>query len=70
MKILLLIPLIAVTGCMNSSALVRAMAKDPAAVSLRITTIYGNVTLTRVGGQTNNTVMVNTEGGISVNPRP
>lgn len=56
MKILLLlVGLMFVSGCMtrNMAKLVKELAKDPASVHLRITSIYGVAELTRTNPGTN-----------------
>lgn len=55
MKTFLLIPLLAVAGCIspNLAKFQQALGKDPATVSLRITTIYGTLYFTRTNPTTN-----------------
>lgn len=67
MKLLLLTPLILLCGCSstNVTKLIGALAKDPAIVSVKISSIYGTVNFTRIGGHTN-TVTVTADGTISV----
>lgn len=55
-------------GCTNTASLARALAKDPAIVSVRIGTPWGTQTLTRVGGSTNQ-VTVGTDGAVTVNAK-
>jgi len=40
---------LATTGCVGTTALVRALGKDPASVCVSVTTIYGKGTACRVG---------------------
>lgn len=66
-KLLLLIPIIVLmTGCVNTSKLVRELAKDPATVHLRITTIYGVIELDRTAPRTNSMPHTIKDGTISV----
>lgn len=69
MKTLTLISLLALTGCSstNITKLTQALARDPAIVSARITSIYGVVQFTRVGS-TNGSVTIGPDGTLSVKP--
>ena len=40
---------LATTGCVGTTALVRALGKDPASVCVSVTTIYGKGAACRVG---------------------
>jgi hypothetical protein len=53
------------SGCVNTPAIIEALAKDPAAAHLQIRTIYGSVDVARVGGGTNSVQV--TSDGISQN---
>ncbi len=57
---------IALCGCSstNITKLVGALAKDPATSVIKITTIYGNISYTRVGILTNETASVNSDGSV------
>lgn len=60
---------LALTGCTNGVAgVARALAKDPATVSVKINTIYGTASLVRVGVQTNNSVTVSPDGTVTIKP--
>lgn len=65
-KLLFILPVLALTGCSstNITKLVNALAKDPATSVVKITTIYGNVSYTRVGLMTNETASVNSDGSV------
>lgn len=64
---LLVLPLIG--GCVNTSKLVRALSKDPASVHLSVKSIYANVDLTRVNPVANTPAYaVLPDGTISVRP--
>jgi len=68
MKILLLIvPCVMLTGCSstNITKLVGALAKDPAIVSVRVSSVYGTVVFNRVGVTTNG-VSITPDGTITV----
>lgn len=41
MKLLLLIPLLALTGCVSMSKLAEQLKQDPATVDIDVSTIYG-----------------------------
>jgi len=48
-------------------AIVRALAKDPATVSVNISTIYGQFRLVRIGGCTNETTTsVSPDGSVMI----
>ena len=49
---------------MNS--LVKSLAKDPATVSLQLTTVYGNLKLVRTNPGTNESVSVSPDGTVTV----
>lgn len=62
-----LIPLlIFLTGCSttNITKLVKELAKDPAIVTVRVSSVYGTVNFTRIGGHTN-IVTVTPDGTIT-----
>lgn len=65
-RLLLFVPLLALTGCSstNITKLVGALAKDPATSVIKISTIYGTVNYTRVGLGTNETASVNSDGSV------
>lgn len=65
-RLIPLLALIALTGCSstNITKLVSALAKDPATSVVKITTIYGSVSYTRVGLMTNETASVNSDGSV------
>lgn len=67
MKKLLCLALLSLTGCSstNISNLTKELAKDPAAVHIRVTSIYGTLDFTRVGDLTNQVTM-SPDGTISV----
>lgn len=71
MKTLFLLGLLALTGCSstNITKLTQALARDPAIVSARITSIYGVVQFTRVGS-TNGSVTIGPDGTLSVKSGP
>lgn len=52
-------------GCVNTSKLVNALAKDPAAVSAEIVTPWGHTRLTRLGAQTNSVVIEPGQGELN-----
>lgn len=64
--------LLLICGCSTSgmSKLVRELKGDPATVSATVTSIYGNVKLVRIGGQTNNAVSVGPDGTVTITPKP
>ena len=56
-----------VTGCANVSSVVRAMAKDPATVHVRVTSVYGTVEVFRAAPTTNSMPhTINPDGTITV----
>ncbi len=59
-------------GCSstNITKLVNALAKDPSTSVIKITTIYGNVSYTRVGVMTNETATVSPDGTVSIKTNP
>ena len=59
MKKLIPLALLALTGCSstNIANLTKELAKDPAAVHIRVTSIYGTLDFTRVGDLTNQVTM-------------
>lgn len=65
--LLLLIPCALLTGCSttNITKLVGALAKDPAIVSVRVSSVYGTVVFNRVGTATNG-VSITPDGTITV----
>ena len=72
MKRILLLPLLALPlmgGCMtnNAAKLAAALAKDPATVHLRVTTIYGVIEFSRTAPLTNSMAhTISPDGTISV----
>lgn len=53
-KFVLLLPLlIAATGCNSMPKIITALGKDPATVTVRVTTIYGTIYYTRTNPGTN-----------------
>lgn len=66
MKTILLLLLLSLSGCVSPSKLVRELAKDPATVHLRITTIYGVIELDRTAPRTNTLPHAIKDGTISV----
>lgn len=68
-KLLALTVLITLTGCSSSlSKLAKELKNDPATITIRMGTPWGNQSLTRVGGQTNS-VEVAPDGTVRINPR-
>ena len=63
---------ILLAGCSSTNAakIISAAAKDPATVQIKVTTIYGNVSYTRIGARTNETVTVSTDGSVTVKTNP
>lgn len=49
--------------------LIGQLKNDPATVSASISSVYGTVKLVRVGGQTNNSVTVSTDGTVTITPK-
>ncbi len=68
MKRLLMIAPLFLVGCSfsNLAKLSRALAKDPAIVSAKVTSIYGTAQMTRVGAWTNSTITCSPDGTITV----
>lgn len=66
MKTILLFLLLSLSGCVNTSKLVRELAKDQSTVRLRITTIYGMIELDRTSPRTNTLPHTIKDGTISV----
>jgi hypothetical protein len=66
-RIHFLLPLL-FCGCSstNITKLTAALAKDPAIVSSRVTTLYGTVSFVRVGGGWTNSVSVSPDGTVTV----
>lgn len=58
------------TGCMSQAALVGALAKDPAAASVSLTTIYGNLKVVRAGAQPGTTTTIAPDGTLTVSQFP
>lgn len=55
------------TGCNSLPGALKALGKDPAIVTGKITSVYGVVNFARVGGvAAGNTVSVNPDGTITV----
>lgn len=55
------------TGCANVPSVVRAMAKDPATVHVRVTSVYGTVEVFRTAPTTNSMPhTINPDGTITV----
>jgi hypothetical protein len=52
LDIAMVIIALAVSGCVSAPALVRALAEDPAAVCISVTTIYGKGAACRIGNAT------------------
>jgi len=72
-KFLLAVPLaLLLAGCSstNITKLVGALAKDPATSVVKVTTIYGTVSYTRVGVMTNETASVNSDGSVTIKTNP
>lgn len=68
MKFLLSLSLLIIlTGCTGQARLVKALAKDPAIVSAKIVTPWGNASLVRVGS-VSNSVTVTPDGAVTVKP--
>lgn len=67
-KLIILLTALILCGCANQATLVRALAKDPATVSSKVVTPWGTAQFTRVGAQTNNTVIVSPDGSITIKP--
>jgi uncharacterized protein YceK len=68
-KLLLTLTVISLlgTGCANVSSVVRAMAKDPATVHVRVTSVYGTVEVFRTAPMTNSMPhTINPDGTITV----
>lgn len=70
-SILSLVSLVAlvfiVSGCSSTNKLVAALAKDPATLHLRITSIYGVIELTRTNPNSNTLAhAVSPEGSVTV----
>jgi len=63
---------VALCGCSstNITKLVNALSKDPAISIVKITTIYGNVSYTRIGGRTNESTSVNSDGSVTIKTNP
>jgi hypothetical protein len=61
--------LILSTGCANVPKLITAIGKDPSAARLNVRTIYGTIEFVR-GGNSTNSIKINTDGAIDVNPKP
>lgn len=76
-KLLCLLPLVAIAGCSltgcsstNITKLVGALSKDPATCVVKVTTIYGTISYTRVGVMTNETASVNSDGSVTIKTNP
>lgn len=69
--ILALSLLLVLTGCSttNISKLTQALSKDPAIVSVKVSSVYGTVNVVRVG-TTTNSVTVSPDGTVTVNKPP
>jgi uncharacterized lipoprotein YmbA len=66
-----LLPILALTalcGCSstNITKLVNALSKDPATSVIKVTTVYGTVSYTRVGLLTNESASVNSDGSVTL----
>lgn len=55
-------------GCVSMSKLAKQLKDDPAIVTVRMGTPWGNQQLNRIGGTTN-TVLVAPDGAVTINPR-
>lgn len=67
MKLLLLIPLVALlSGCVNTSKLVKALSSDPATVHLTVRSIYFTIELDRTSPRTNTLPHTVKDGTITV----
>jgi hypothetical protein len=72
-RLLILLPIaLMLAGCSstNITKLVGALAKDPAISVVKVTTIYGNVSYTRIGYRTNETTSVNSDGSVTIKTNP
>ena len=65
-KLFFIIPILLLCGCSptNISNLVKAVAKDPATVIIKVSSVYGTVSYTRVGLLTNESASVNSDGSV------
>jgi len=65
-NVLFVIPVALLCGCSptNISNLVKAVAKDPATVTIKVSSVYGTVSYTRVGLMTNETASVASDGSV------
>jgi len=59
-------------GCSstNITKLTTALAKDPAIVVIKVSSVYGTVSFTRIGGRTNETTSVNSDGSVTIKTNP
>ena len=70
MKKIIAISAIAIllSGCVSMTKLAKALKDDPAIVTVRMGTPWGNQLLNRIGGTTNS-VDVLPDGTVRINPR-
>lgn len=60
---------VVVTGCAGQAQLVKALAKDPAIVTSKVVTPWGNGSFVRVGVSTNiMSVTVSPDGTVTIKP--
>lgn len=71
-RLALILPILILTGCSstNITKLVGALAKDPAISVVKVTTLWGTVSYTRIGGRTNETTSVNSDGSVTIKTNP
>jgi hypothetical protein len=65
LHLLLLFSLLLLSGC-STAPLLRALSKDTATVNMRVTTIYGNVSLQRANPGTNSVTTIAPDGTITI----
>lgn len=63
---------LALTGCSstNITKLTQALAKDPAIVVVKISSVYGTVAFTRIGSRTNEATTVSADGTVTIKTNP
>jgi hypothetical protein len=68
---ILVVVVLCLTGCSttNITKLTQALAADGAVVTVKVSSIYGTLSVTRVGPQTNCAASVTADGVVTVKPQ-
>jgi hypothetical protein len=61
--------LLSLTGCLSAPRLARELSKDNAAVSVRVTSIYGTATILRANPDCCHKAVLSPDGTITITPQ-